>query len=195
MEDVIKKIYTQMEFDLFDDEDEVDCSDSIPSSSNQEFSRVDRGRSHLNSADASTSASALQLMQRDSRSSCQHDDERHDKLIVRAQERRDRQRRLSSFTSWVPDLRRVWALKHPGKEMFVTVPRSESSSKRRRRRRAACTDVVRHGVAAGAPAGRGGEVMGQGQRGGGVPGQGRRGVGWRACGATRGGVGGGQSEM
>ena len=59
MEDVIKKIYTQMEFDLFDDEDEVNCSDSIPSSSNQEFSRVDRGRSHLNSADASTSASAL----------------------------------------------------------------------------------------------------------------------------------------
>ena len=58
MEDVIKKIYTQMEFNLFD-EDEVDCSDSIPSSSNQEFSRVDRGRSHLNSADASTSASAL----------------------------------------------------------------------------------------------------------------------------------------
>ena len=61
MEDVIKKIYTQMEFDLFDDEDEVDCSDSIPSSSNQEFSRVDRGRSHLNSADASTSTSASTL--------------------------------------------------------------------------------------------------------------------------------------
>ena len=142
MEDVIKKICTQMEFDLFDDDDEVDCSDSIPSSSNQEFNRVDRGRSHLNSADASTSASALQLMQRDSRSSRQHDDERHDKLMVRAQERRDRQRLLSSFTSWVPDLRRVWALKHPGKEPSVTVPWSGSSSKRRKRRRAACTDVV-----------------------------------------------------
>ena len=71
MEDVIKKIYTQtqMEFDLFDDEAEVNCLDSIQSSSNQEFNRVDRGRSHLNNADASTSASALQLMQRDSRSS------------------------------------------------------------------------------------------------------------------------------
>ncbi|KAG2586091.1 uncharacterized protein LOC120674093 [Panicum virgatum] len=142
MEDVIKKIYTQMEFDLFDDEDEVDCSDSIPSSSNQEYGRVDRGRSHWNIAYASTSASALQLVQRDARSSRQHDDERHDKLMVRAQERRDRQRRLSSFTSWVPDLRRVWALKHPGKEPSVTVPRSRSSSKRRKRWRAACTDVV-----------------------------------------------------
>ena len=64
MEDVIKKIYTQMEFDLFDDDDEVDCSDSIPSSSNQEFSRVDRGRSHLNSADASTSPQRFGVLQR-----------------------------------------------------------------------------------------------------------------------------------
>ncbi|CAL4978660.1 unnamed protein product [Urochloa decumbens] len=139
MEDVIKKIYTQMEFDLFDDEDEIDFSDSIPSSSNHEDVRVDRGRSHQNSAGASTSASALHLLQRDARSSRQRDDDRHDKLMVRAQERRDRQRRLSSFTSWVPDLRRVWALKHPGKEPSV---RSMSSSKRRKRRRAACTDMV-----------------------------------------------------
>ncbi|KAF8733531.1 hypothetical protein HU200_014832 [Digitaria exilis] len=142
MEDVIKKIYTQMEFDLFDDEDEFDCSDSIPSSSNHEDGRVDRSRGHWNSAGASTSASALHLLQRDARSSRQRDDDRHNELMVRAQERRDRQRRLSSFTSWVPDLRRVWALKHPGKEPSVPVPRSRSSSKRRKRRRAACTDMV-----------------------------------------------------
>jgi hypothetical protein len=146
MEDVIKKIYTQMEFDLFDDDDEVDCSDSIPSSSNQEDGRV---RSHWSSAGAgaSTSASARHLLlHRDARSSRQRDDDRHDALMVRAQARRDRQRRLSSFTSWVPDLRRVWALKHPGKEPSVPLPRpmpsSSLSSKRRKRRRAACTDVV-----------------------------------------------------
>ncbi|RLN23570.1 hypothetical protein C2845_PM07G39280 [Panicum miliaceum] len=142
MEDVIKKIYTQMEFDLFDDEDEVDCSESVPSSSNQEDGRGDRCCSHWNSAGASTSASTQQLVQRDARSSRQRDDDRHDELMVRAQERRDRQRRLSSFTSWVPDLRRVWALKHPGKEPSATVPRSRPSSKRRKRRRAACSDVV-----------------------------------------------------
>ncbi|TKW12119.1 hypothetical protein SEVIR_5G015900v4 [Setaria viridis] len=144
MEDVIKKIYTQMEFDLFDDDDEIDCSDSVPSSSNQEDARFDRGRSHWNSAGASTSASAHHLLQGDARSSRQRDDDRHDELMVRAQLRRDRQRRLSSFTSWVPDLRRVWALKHPGKEPSVPLPRSRSSSssKRRKRRRAACTDVV-----------------------------------------------------
>ncbi|OEL21702.1 hypothetical protein BAE44_0017276 [Dichanthelium oligosanthes] len=142
VEDVIKKIYTEMEFDLFDDEDDIDCSDSLPSSSNHEDARVDRGRGHWNSAGASTGASALHLLQRDARSSRQRDDDRHDALMVRAQERRDRQRRLSSFTSWVPDLRRVWALKHPGKEPSVPVLRSRSSSKRRKRRRAACTDVV-----------------------------------------------------
>ncbi|CAO2194237.1 unnamed protein product [Urochloa humidicola] len=142
MDDVIKKIYTQMEFDLFDDEDEIDFSDSIPSSSNHEDARVDRDRSHRNSAGASTSASALHLLQRDARSSRQRDDDRHDQLMARAQERRDRQRRLSSFTSWVPDLRRVWALKHPGKEPSLPMPRSRSSSKRRKRRRAACSDMV-----------------------------------------------------
>ncbi|XP_062189596.1 uncharacterized protein LOC133892697 [Phragmites australis] len=135
MEDVIKKIYTQMEFDLFDD-DEVDCSDSLPSSSNQEDARVDRGRSHRNCA--STSASAPHLLR-----SGRHDDEdRHEEQqLMRAQERRNRERRFSSFTSWVPDLRRVWALKHPGKEPVVRVLPSRSSSKRRKRR-AACTDVV-----------------------------------------------------
>ncbi|TVU22936.1 hypothetical protein EJB05_32657, partial [Eragrostis curvula] len=132
MEDVIKKIYTQMEFDLFDD-DEVDYSDSLPSSSNHDDAKVDRRRSHRSS---STSASTLQLLQRDARGS--HD--RHEEELVRAQERRNRDRRLSSFTSWVPDLRRVWALKHPGKEPSARAPRSRSS--KRRKRRASCSDVV-----------------------------------------------------
>jgi len=138
MEDVIKKIYTEMEFDLFDDDDEVDYSDALPSSSNQE----DANRRHSHRGSASTSASALQLLQRDAGSSRQREDDRHDELMARAQERRDRQRRLSSFTSWVPDLRRVWALKHPGKEPCARVPRSRSCSKRRKRRWAVFTDVV-----------------------------------------------------
>ncbi|KAL6627175.1 hypothetical protein ACP70R_030901 [Stipagrostis hirtigluma subsp. patula] len=140
MADVIKKIYTQMEFDLFDDDDDdLDCSDSLPSSSNQDDAKLDRGRSHRGSF-ASTSASALHQDARSSRCRDNDDDDRHEEQLVRAQERRDRQRRLSSFTSWVPDLRRVWALKHPGKEPSVRAPRSRSS--KRRKRRAACSDVV-----------------------------------------------------
>ncbi|CAM0880455.1 unnamed protein product [Alopecurus aequalis] len=135
MEDVIKKIYTEMEFDLFD-EDDVPCSDSVPSSSNQDDARGDRSRrSNRNYAGGSASAPTLHT-----RSS--HYD-RHEAQLARAQERRNRERRLSSFTSWVPDLRRVWALKHPGKEppCTVAVPRSRQHSKRRKRR-VACTDMV-----------------------------------------------------
>lgn len=134
MEDVIKRIYTEMEFDLFD-EDDVPCSDSVPSSSNQDNARADRSRrSHRNRA-GSASAPTLPTRSR------HHD--RHDVQLARAQERRDRERRFSSFTSWVPDLRRVWALKHLGKEppCAAAVPRSRQHSKRRKRR-VACTDMV-----------------------------------------------------
>ncbi|KAL6850112.1 hypothetical protein ACP4OV_020739 [Aristida adscensionis] len=142
--DVIKKIYTYMEFDLFEEDDDVECSDSVPSSSNQDDARFDRGRSHRGSC-ASTSASAHHLPHQDARSGRRRhagaDDDDEEEQLVRAQERRDRQRRLASFTSWVPDLRRVWALKHPGKEPSARMPRSRSS-KRRKRRAAACADVV-----------------------------------------------------
>uniref|UniRef100_A0A0E0JFQ5 Treslin N-terminal domain-containing protein n=1 Tax=Oryza punctata TaxID=4537 RepID=A0A0E0JFQ5_ORYPU len=67
---------------------------------------------------------------------------RHEERLARAEERRNRERRLSSFTSWVPDLRRVWALKHPGKEPPAPPQSRQGVSKRRKRRRASCTDMV-----------------------------------------------------
>lgn len=135
MEDVIKKIYTEMEFDLFDD-DEMPCSDSLPSSSNhQDDTKADRSRSSARrNCIGSASASAPPTRSR------HHD--RHEEKLERARERRNRERRLSSFTSWVPDLHRVWALKHPGKEPPpAAVPRSRQHSKRRKRR-VSCTDMV-----------------------------------------------------
>ncbi|XP_006643926.3 uncharacterized protein LOC102720275 [Oryza brachyantha] len=130
MEDVIKKIYTEMEFDLFDDE--VECSDSLPSSSNHEVDGSNSRGSHHRSN------SAPDLPRHDHASGGRS---RHEERLAKAEERRNRERRLSSFTSWVPDLRRVWALKHPGKEPPVP-PQSRQGSKRRKRRRAACTDMV-----------------------------------------------------
>ncbi|EMS61439.1 V-type proton ATPase subunit E [Triticum urartu] len=134
MEDVIKKIYTEMEFDLFD-EDDLPCSDSLPSSSNQDEGKGNKSRSSQRNCASSSSAPTLHTRSR-------HQD-RHEEQLARASERRNRERRLSSFTSWVPDLRRVWALKHPGKEppLAVAVPRSRQHLKRRKRR-AACTDMV-----------------------------------------------------
>ncbi|XP_048562545.1 uncharacterized protein LOC125543285 [Triticum urartu] len=134
LEDVIKKIYTEMEFDLFD-EDDLPCSDSLPSSSNQDDGKGNKSRSSQRNCASSSSAPTLHTRSR------HHD--RHEEQLARASERRNRERRLSSFTSWVPDLRRVWALKHPGKEppLAAAVPRSRQHSKRRKRR-TACTDMV-----------------------------------------------------
>uniref|UniRef100_A0A0E0JFQ4 Uncharacterized protein n=1 Tax=Oryza punctata TaxID=4537 RepID=A0A0E0JFQ4_ORYPU len=137
MEDVIKKIYTEMEFDLFDDE--VECSDSLPSSSNHD---VDGGISRGGGAGIRhRSNSEPHLLRRDQASGggC---GSRHEERLARAEERRNRERRLSSFTSWVPDLRRVWALKHPGKEPPAPPQSRQGVSKRRKRRRASCTDMV-----------------------------------------------------
>ncbi|EEE54135.1 uncharacterized protein [Oryza sativa Japonica Group] len=129
MEDVIKKIYTEMEFDLFDDE--VECSESLPSSSNHDVDGSNSRRHRSNSAP--------HLLRRDHGGGSSHEER-----LARAEERRNRDRRLSSFTSWVPDLRRVWALKHPGKEPAAAAPPQsrQGASKRRKRRRAACTDMV-----------------------------------------------------
>jgi hypothetical protein len=43
-EDVIKKMYMQMEFDFF--YDNINYSNSVPSSRKQEDATVDRGRTH-----------------------------------------------------------------------------------------------------------------------------------------------------
>lgn len=52
--------------------------------------------------------------------------EDHDKKLIEAKERRERARRFVSFTSWMPDLQRVWA----PKQKAMTLP------KRKERRRA-----------------------------------------------------------
>ena len=61
--------------------------------------------------------------------------EEHARRLIEARERRERARRFASFTSWVPDLQRVWAPKQPN----AMKPKSDSyrkQSKRKDRRRA-----------------------------------------------------------
>lgn len=53
---------------------------------------------------------------------------------VKARESIDRQRRFKSFTSWMPDLHRVWALKQPKFEGNGLDLRPPNSSRRKRRR-------------------------------------------------------------
>lgn len=114
-----------MEFDLFDEE--IEPSDSLPISNSEESKKREENstrqqencvKSH-NTLGGST----------------------HQQLLMKAQERRDRDRRLSSFTSWVPDLHRVWALKQPRTERLHKGELQSKPSKRRKRR-AAANDMV-----------------------------------------------------
>nr|CAD1822278.1 unnamed protein product [Ananas comosus var. bracteatus] len=125
LSEVIQKIYTQMEFDLFDEE--IELSDSLPISNSEESKKREENstrqqencvKSHNTSGGSS-----------------------HQQLLMKAQERRNRDRRLSSFTSWVPDLHRVWALKQPRTEKLHKGELQSKPSKRRKRRVAA-NDMV-----------------------------------------------------
>ncbi|URE08632.1 hypothetical protein MUK42_23832 [Musa troglodytarum] len=137
LKDVIDKIYNQMEFGLFD-EDEVGASDSLPNSNSEDFKRGDfddGNRFPANPIGAPGSEVAHQ--EKHARTQQEKLDNAHERRLMRAQERRNRDRRFSSFTSWVPDLQRVWALKQPKAERLM---RSSLPKPLKRRRRHSPTD-------------------------------------------------------
>lgn len=59
----------------------------------------------------------------------------HARKLSEAQERRERARRFVSFTTWVPDLQRVWAPKQPPKAMKAKSESLKRRSKRKERSR------------------------------------------------------------
>ncbi|WOL02149.1 hypothetical protein Cni_G10868 [Canna indica] len=128
LRDVICKIYNQMEFDLFDD-DGVEASDSLPNSNNEDLQRDNKQNYEIH--DSTTGAPCFAVAQQEKYPQ-EKIDNTHERRLIEAQERRDRNRRLSSFTSWMPDLQRVWALKRPKAEK-VMHDRLQKPSKRRKR--------------------------------------------------------------
>lgn len=66
--------------------------------------------------------------------------EEHACKLSQARERRERAKRFVSFTSWVPDLQRVWAPKQP-KPMRSKSESVKKESKRKERRRASYSVV------------------------------------------------------
>ncbi|RRT49682.1 hypothetical protein B296_00052225 [Ensete ventricosum] len=127
LKEVIDKIYNRMEFDLCD-EDEVGASDSLPNSNSEGFDIGNR-----------FPANPIEVAQQEKHARTQQEklDNAHERRLMKAQERRNRDRRFSSFTSWVPDLQRVWALKQPKAERLM---RSSLPNPLKRRRRHSSTD-------------------------------------------------------
>ena len=62
----------------------------------------------------------------------------HARKLTEAKARRERARRFTSFTSWVPDLQRVWA---PKQQPKPTKPKSDPHGKRPKKKKRAAETV------------------------------------------------------
>lgn len=106
-----------MDLLLFTDEDELPNQLLNSEDSNQSWKqkpeRDELGENHRSSEPLSAKDESKQPLEKDDGSAKRIRKEDHALKIIKAQERRERARRFSSFTSWVPDLQRVWAPKQP----------------------------------------------------------------------------------
>ncbi|KAF7812975.1 uncharacterized protein G2W53_033951 [Senna tora] len=125
--DVVHKIYNKMDLLLFADEDEG--SNQLPNSEDSNKSWMEKAdKEEMDENDMSNEPVSEE---NDTGRLQRNNQEDHDKRLMEAKERRERSRRFMSFTSWMPDLQRVWA----PKQKAMKLP------KRKERRRASCDRV------------------------------------------------------
>ncbi|XP_073297749.1 uncharacterized protein [Primulina huaijiensis] len=111
--DIVRKIYTKMDFLPFGDEDEA------PSLSL--FNSEDSNQSWKDKHEKAEAYSISQsVSEEDKYSNCEENKKEtgendHSQMLNKARERRERARRFSSFTGRVQDLQRVWAPKQQQK--------------------------------------------------------------------------------
>lgn len=134
-----------MEFDLFDevDEDELEASDTLPNSNNDEIKKDEDSNDRIPGIATGLVVGApgyWHQQEKGVKSQQKIMDNVHERRLTKALERRNRDRKLSSFTSWMPDLQRVWALKQP-RAKRPTHDHLHNPSKRRKQRVAA-NDMV-----------------------------------------------------
>ncbi|KAB1204949.1 hypothetical protein CJ030_MR7G015217 [Morella rubra] len=113
--DVVHRIYLKMDLLLFADEDDCPNPSLNSEESNQSWreklERDEPGECHRTNEPVSFEAEPLQLPPNAIGSLQGIKQEEHARRLMKAQERRERSRRFASFTSWMPDLHRVWAPK------------------------------------------------------------------------------------
>ncbi|CAI0449801.1 unnamed protein product [Linum tenue] len=125
--EVVHRIYEKLDLLLFEDEEEPskpllnseDSNHSLKERLETEDERNDR----LTRMNDPIPAENNEMKQ----------DDDHARKLMEAQERRQRARRFSSFTSWVPDLHKVWAPKQQPKSKKPKYDRRHSKRDTRRR--------------------------------------------------------------
>ncbi|XP_027355587.1 uncharacterized protein LOC113865322 [Abrus precatorius] len=136
LEDVVQKIYNKMDLLLFADEDEAPHSllnsEDSNKSLNKKAYRDEVGENDVSNEPVSAENESYHL-QKDESGRFQRNLENEHKKIIEAKERRERARRFSSFTSWMPDLQRVWAPKQKVMKTKTGPLRKVSKGKERQR--------------------------------------------------------------
>ncbi|MBA0558696.1 hypothetical protein Golob_015703 [Gossypium lobatum] len=135
--DVVDRIYRKMDLLLFDDEDELPNHLLNSEDSNRSWKEKPEEDVHSrNHEPVSIEEESPQLQKYDNKRILQvMRTEEHELKLIQAQEMRERARRFSSFTSWMPDLQRVWAPKQP-KAMKSKSDNLRKLSKRKSRSKA-----------------------------------------------------------
>lgn len=135
LEDVVHRIYTKMDLLLFADEDETSNHLFNSEDSNQSWidkkQRDEMGENSRINESVSIEEESHWLLESDKECPQGIKNEEQARKVMEAQERRERARRFASFTSWVPDLQRVWAPKQP--KAFKPISNWKLSRKERKR--------------------------------------------------------------
>ncbi|KAL9685192.1 hypothetical protein QQ045_022639 [Rhodiola kirilowii] len=145
LEDILHQIYSKMDLLLFSEEDEnsnflLNSEDS--SQSLRERLGVDSfGETKPILGPASTEHKSHKQLRNKKLNLKGDSSMSHMLKLAKAQEQRERARRFSSFTSWIPDLQRVWA---PKQQTQLTHSQSDVSRKHSKRpsRQCASLDMV-----------------------------------------------------
>lgn len=109
--DMVSRIYTKMDLLLFAEEDESPNPLLNSEDSNQSWRDTQQRDDMGQNICRDEPKSAQDKQQSDSESPHGTRREEHARKVMQARKRRERAKRFSSFTSWVPDLQRVWAPK------------------------------------------------------------------------------------
>ncbi|XP_039160612.1 uncharacterized protein LOC120289577 [Eucalyptus grandis] len=132
LEEVVQRIYSKMDLLLFHDEEDELPNLQLNSQDSSKCTDEDKMDKNIQS-DRSVSAEN-ELDERWQGDNARANREEHLRRLNEAQERRERARRFASFTSWVPDLQRVWAPKQPGGTKNQSDPRRKLLKKKDRTR-------------------------------------------------------------
>ncbi|WCJ36769.1 hypothetical protein M5689_017949 [Euphorbia peplus] len=137
--DVVQKIYAKMDLLLFEDEDETPNPLLNSDDSHQSWTHKQKREGMDENSENNKSLSADSEPFQQSENNNETEQGRNQKLIE-ARQSRERARRFASFTSWVPNLQRVWAAKQQ-KPVKIKTDWSQKVSKRKERNKTS-DDVV-----------------------------------------------------